>query len=335
MNTKDEIVDAIEGQYKGDLPPPVLFTQTGTLGQMQHCGASWPEAHYDVGKMVELALQPSEMFGFATARVPYDVSAEAEAVGCYVNTGTRISQPTVTGSPWRKSMTFPSPSDLPSIDEFLSHERIRTIIESADRISSKREDLFVTSMCISSAGIASHIMGMENMIMFTITDPDSSIGLVDDIVPFSTAYARELSEVSDNVMVIASVLTGIMTPKFNGLTAKRDAKIVSAIKKSYSTVHNCGNTFENIEDLVAMSPDIMSLETSARPKDYLRVIGKRCRMLGCINPVQVLLPGTPDSVKDDALRSAELGFDLVGPECGVPPLTPNENLRALADYRIL
>lgn len=334
MNTKDEIVDAIEGQYRGDLPPPVLFTQTGTLGQMQHCGASWPDAHRDKDKMVRLALQPSEMFGFATARVPYDVSAEAEAIGCFVSSGTDISQPTVTGSPWRDSMTFPSLSDLPSIDEFLSHDRIRTVIESAETISSKREDLFVTSMCITSAGIASHIMGMENMIMLTMTDPDSSIKLVDDLVPFSTAYANELSKVSDNVMVIASVLTGIMTPEFNGLTAKRDAKIVSAIKDSYSMVHNCGNTFDNIEDLAAMRPDIMSLETSSRPQDYLRVIGKRCRMLGCINPVHVLLPGTPESVRAEALRSAELGFDLVGPECGVPPLTPDENLKALADYRI-
>ena len=334
MNTKDEIIDAIEGRFKGELPPPVLLTQTGTRGQMQHCGASWPDAHRDIDKMVRLALQPSEMFGFATARVPYDVSAEAEAIGCFVNAGTDKNQPTVTGSPWRDSMSFPSDSELPSVDEFLSHDRIRTVIGSADRIHSEREDLFVTSMCFSSAGIAAHMMGMENLIMSTMMDSEGAIGLVDRIVPYSIAYAKELSKVSDNVTVIASVLPGIMTPEFNRQTAKRDAKIVSAIKDSYSMVHNCGNTFESIEDLVAMSPDVLSLETSSRPEDYLRIVGKRCKMLGCISPVNVLLPGSPDAVRNEALRSAELRFDLVGPECGVPPLTPNENLKALANYRL-
>ena len=33
MNTKQEIIDAVEGTYDGELPPPVLFTQTGTLDQ--------------------------------------------------------------------------------------------------------------------------------------------------------------------------------------------------------------------------------------------------------------------------------------------------------------
>ena len=333
MNTKTEIINAIEGRFEGELPPPVLFTQTGTLDLMKRCGASWPEAHRDVDRMVTLALQPSEVFGFATARVPFDVSAEAEAIGCFVNEGTDVIQPTVTGSPWRGYMTVPSLDDIPSIDDFLSHGRIKTVIEAARRIT-ERKDLFVTSMCLSEAGIATHMMGMENMIMCSVSDEDAVKEMLDKILPYSIAYAEELSRVSDNVMVITSVLTGIMTPDFIRETAKRDRRIVASIQDSYSTVHNCGDTFDDIEELVAMSPDVISLETSSKPEQYLRKIGKRCRTLGCISPVNVLLPGTPESVKREALRSAELGFDLVGPECGVPPLTPDENLRALAQYRL-
>ena len=109
--------------------------------------------------------------------------------------------------------------------------------------------------------------------------------------------------------------------------------IVGAIKDCYSTVHNCGDTFEYVDDLVTMNPDVLSLETSSKPEVYLRKVGKRCRTLGCVNPITVLLPGSPESVKQEALRSAELGFSLVGPECGVPPLTPDANLMAIADYR--
>ena len=31
MNTKDEILDALEGRFRGDLPPPAILTQTGTV----------------------------------------------------------------------------------------------------------------------------------------------------------------------------------------------------------------------------------------------------------------------------------------------------------------
>ena len=334
MNTKAEIIDAIEGQYKGDLPPPVLLTQTGTREQMQICGAAWPDAHRNTEKMVKLALQPSELFGFATARVPYDVSAEAEAIGCEVSEGTDISQPVVTGSPWRGGIETAFDTPIPSVNEFLSADRIRTIIDAARILGEQKDELFVTSMCISSTGIATHMLGMENMIMATMIDMDSVAKLIDMVLPLSKAYASELSKVSDNVMLISDVLPGIMTPECIRYSSKNDKEIVSSIRDSYSTVHNCGNTFDEVDQIVSMSPDIISLEASSRPADYLRKIGKSCRTLGCINPVTVLLPGTPEAVRNEALRSAELGFDLVGPECGVPPLTPNANLKALADYRL-
>ena len=44
MNTRQEIEDAFDGQDRGELPPPAVFTQTGTVGQMEACGAFWPEA---------------------------------------------------------------------------------------------------------------------------------------------------------------------------------------------------------------------------------------------------------------------------------------------------
>ena len=87
------------------------------------------------------------------------------------------------------------------------------------------------------------------------------------------------------------------------------------------------------ESGISTLPDILSLETSANPEPYLRAVNGRCRMIGCVNPIRTLLQSPPEMVREQARQSAELGFDLVGPECGVPPLTSNTNLRALAEYR--
>ena len=334
MNTKDEIIDVIEGRFRGPLPPPVLLTQTGTTDLMDLCGAEWPDAHYDVDKMVRLALQPSERFGFATVRVPFDITQEAEALGAEVIVGTRESQPMVVASPWRDKGTVPPvPDDLISPEEMIESERLRVVIEAAERIHEVRGDLFGVSNCLCATGVAAHLLGMETLVIGTMFQSETVEAWIDKLVPYSSLYAKTLSEVSDCVSVITDIQADMLPPEINSLIAKKEKKVISSITNSFSMIHNCGNTLACVEDIVGMKPDILSLETSSDPEAYLKAICKRCVTLGCINPVQELMGGTPESVRAKALESAEMGFGLIGPECGVPPQTRNANIEALAHYR--
>ena len=334
MNTKSEIIDVLDGQFKGPLPPPVLLTQTGTLGMMKRSGVYWPEANFDTDKMVKLALQPHESFGLATARVPYDVVLQAEAVGCTIIPGTDRTQPSVSGSPWRDSsgMIPEFPKDIISIEEMLESPHLRNIIDAADRLH-KNEDLFVTSMCVCGGGIVMHMLGMENMIMGMMMDPETVRKYLLVMTNYSAAYAHELSKVSDNVCVITDMLSDIIPPDMISFTVPLNRKVFEAIDSSYSMIHNCGNTLNNVEDLVSLKSDIISLEMSSNPEAYMRKIGGRSKVLGCISALGTMLQGSPEEVRKKALWSAELGVDLVGPECGLPPLTPDENVAALSTYR--
>ena len=333
MNTKAEIIDVLDGCFKGELPPPVILTQTGTLGMMQKSGIYWPEANFDADKMVRLSLQPHESFGLATARVPYDVIMQAESVGCNIIPGTDTNQPSVVGSPWRDSMPIPDfPKDIISIEESLQNPHIRNIIEAADRLHSN-EDLFVTSMCVCGSGIVMHMLGMESMIMGMMMDPETLKGWITAMTGYSVAYANELSKVSDCVCVITDILAGIIPADFMPYSVANDKRVIQAIDSSYSMIHNCGNTLEYVDSLVAMGSDILSLEMSPRPKDYMKAIGGRCKVLGCISALGTMLQGSPEEVRKKAYESVELGVDLVGPECGLPPMTPNDNVMALSTYR--
>ncbi len=333
MNTKAEIIDVLEGRFEGPLPPPVIFTQTGTLGMMKRSGAYWPEANFDVDKMVKLSLQPHESFGLATARVPYDVVMQAEAVGCTIIPGTDRTQPAVSGSPWRNDGIVPEfPKDIISVEEMLESPHLRNIMEAADRLHGN-EDLFVTSMCVCGGGIVMHMLGMENMIMGMMMDPETVRRYLIAMADHSSAYAHELSKVSDNVCVITDVLSDIIPPEMISFSVKLDRKVIDSIDSSYSMIHNCGRTLDNVDDLVSMKSDILSLEMSSDPEGFMRRIGGRCKVLGCISALGTMLQGSPEEVRKKAYDSVELGVDLVGPECGLPPLTPDENVAALSRYR--
>jgi uroporphyrinogen-III decarboxylase len=57
-------------------------------------------------------------------------------------------------------------------------------------------------------------------------------------------------------------------------------------------------------------------------------------LLGNLNPVAVLLDGTPEMVTHEVSECHRLAGDrfIVGAGCEVPAATPDENLRALCEY---
>lgn len=334
MNTKDEIVDAFDG-VRHDLPPPAIFTQTGTVGQMEKCGAFWPDACMRKEPMVDLALQLSRMFGFAIARVPYCGTVEAERLGAKIKEGEIDRQPSVLGSPYSTDMDVAEvPDSLMDSDEFVAGGRCETVAEACEDISRNHPELFLTAGMQDPVSLAMQFLGTENMIIAFMMEPDLATRWVRMMVPYTCAYASRLSEVADNVLVVAEASTDILSPEmYSALSEPNLPKTVSAIRSSFSTVHSCGDTRSILEGLLSSGPDGLSVEASADPGWFLERVGGRCRMFGSVSPVGTLLSKEPSEVRDEARMYADLGFDAVTPECGVPPRTPDENLRALASYR--
>lgn len=336
MNNRQEIVDVFDGEPGDGCPPPAVFTQTGTVGQMDACGACWPEANFDVDAMVELSLEFSRKFGFATARVPYCLTVEASVLGGEVYEGRVDSQPSISWSPYRSDgITLPPiPSDLPEPDEFAASGRCAMVSEAVGRISRENPDLFVTAGMLDPVGLTGQLLGTEALIMGYLMEPDQVVAWCRAMEPYSRAYARRLSEDADNITVIASVSLDIFTPEIYHKMVQGPLKGLISDIRCFRTVHACGRTIDLVDDLVSLGADGLSLEASGDPRGFLDAVGGRCLMFGSVNPVRTLLEGSPADVRAEARRDAELGFDIVTPECGVPPRTPDDNLRALADYRI-
>ena len=333
MNLREEIIDAMDGHIH-DLPPPAIFTQTGTVEQMEACGRFWPEANFDIEGMTELALQPSNLMGFAIARIPYSITVEARALGCEINPGTKDAQPALISSPYRTGGDIAPVPDLKDISEFLSDDWIQSIVGSCKELG-KHEDLFVTAAMLGPMGLVNYLAGFEEVAMAMCMEPERIDEWITKVTPYQEAYASLLSENCDNVMIIEESDCNLLPPDFFGqFIGDHLPKVISKARMdSYCTIHSCGDTFSVADRLSALGEDCLSAEASSDREEYVKLAGKNCRLLGAINPVQTLLGGTPKDVIESARLSAEAGFDLIGPECGVPPQTRNENLLALSHYR--
>ncbi len=331
MNTRDEVIEALKGN-RGDTAPPAIFTQTGTVGQMDDCGASWPDANYDLDKMVRLALQPHQMFGFATAKVPFDITVESGRLGAEVFPGTKGSQPSIQGSPFISDDVPDVPSFM-SPEEFVSGGRCKLVADAADKIRRENADVFTISGCIDPFSISYLLTGVDNFLMGMLMDPEKCKAWIDAMTPMSVEFVRVLSENSDDVQIIAEASSEIIPPEsFDEFVAEPVKKMIAAAK-GFTTVHSCGETSEVLDSLADLGADGLSLETAYDPQGIYDRIAGRTRLLGGIPAVDLLLQGTPQNIINNAKMYSDIGYALITPECGVPPRTPNENMKALSHYR--
>lgn len=334
MNTRDEIIEALKGN-RGDTAPPAIFTQTGTVPQMDNCGCYWPEANFDAAKMAELSLQPSRMFGFATAKVPFCITVETERFGAELNPGEKSAQPSVAGSPFFSEVEVPDVPDLMSPDEFVSGGRCAVVCEAAAKVRKEHPELFTIAGCIDPFSVSYLLTGVDNFLMGLLMDPDRCDAWVSAVTPHLTEYVKVLSENADDVQIIAESSSEIMPPEnFEQFVAVPVRKMISAAK-GFTTIHSCGETSEVLEEVASLGEDGLSVESFDRAGEICERVSGKVRLIGGIPPVSMLMQGKPEDIVANAKKYSDLGYALIAPECGVPPMTPNANLQALAHYREL
>lgn len=332
MNTRDDIIDALEGR-RGDMAPPAVFTQTGTTAQMESSGAWWPEACRDPSSMARLSLEFSRRYGFATAKVPFCLTVEAEAFGCGTSHSSRDRQPSAEPLPIGDGSSIPPIPDLPSPSEFLQKGSTYSILEAARKVRTADEDLFLVTGTVDPFMTAYHMVGVETFVMGTLMEPESAFAWIDAVTPCLAEYSKALSEVSDDVQIVVLSASEIVLPSvLDRTTIGPASRIISGIG-CFSSVHSCGNTSDILPQLASMGETALSVESPQGPEEIVSAVGGKVRLIGGIPAVDTLLKGTPEEVISRARRYSDCGYDLITPECGIPPNTSSANLLALSGYR--
>ena len=200
MEPRERIIRAFS-DGDGERPPAAIFTQSATVSQMDRCGAAWPEANYRADLMARLALESSMSFGFPTVRVPFSITAEAQSLGCGIRDCGKSSQPMVVGSPYRDSGAVPDVPDMPSPEEFAASPLIRLAPEALRLAGRERPDLFSVSGVAGPVSVVGLLLGIENLVMGTMSDMPLIGRWISAVQPLITAEAKLCAEAADCVQV--------------------------------------------------------------------------------------------------------------------------------------
>jgi hypothetical protein len=188
-------------------------------------------------------------------------------------------------------------------------------------------------------------LGVEGAFMAMMTHPEKCREI---LIRYAEATARHVSEQIDagvDAINFSAPWTGqnfISLDMYENVIAPAQKVIADLCKKKNVSCycHTCGSIDDRLELIIDLG--FSGLECLDPPplgnvelKDAVRRIGDRAFIKGNIDPVNVLMNGTPAQVRENAIQCLEEGMKAKGfilsTACAIAPATPAENLDILCE----
>jgi uroporphyrinogen decarboxylase len=113
-----------------------------------------------------------------------------------------------------------------------------------------------------------------------------------------------------------------------------ERKVIQAWKEygAKTLLHICGDSSKVLDLYAQTGADIIEVDHKVDLALARSIVGDRACVIGNVDPVTVLLQGTPEQVRAASLACLEVGRGggyVLGSGCVVPRITPLENVRAM------
>lgn len=233
----------------------------------------------------------------------------------------------------------------------LTDGRMPVYLEAISNLAKRLGD----SVAIRSPGtgplsLASHLLGLENFLIelaLAHREPDGKrAGCLRKLLEITTEtlynFARAALDAGAHIVQAGDSLASIdvISPEMYERWAYPYEKIFFGEIKKYAAkyegmtlLHICGDTTKVLPLMADTGADILELDYKVRLKNASDLVGSCVCLMGNLDPIRVLLQGTPGIVLEEAGKCIEdagmsCGF-VLGTGCEVAVDTPLENMRAM------
>ena len=300
----------------------------GVNAGLQITGGSVRQAVSDAAAQTEAALAVQERYQTEVLLTAMDLSAEAEAFGCPV-VFSEEETPSIRGG----VATSPEQVARLSVPAVGSH-RTSVHLKVAENLAAANQGP-VLGGCIGPFSLAALLMGVNDALKATITEPDLVVSLLESATAFILEYLLAFRELGASGVIMAEPTAGLLSPnalgKFSSPYVKR---LVEAVQIADFTLiyHNCGARNVHLAKILEGEAGVYHFGKLMDMAAALRSAPPEVVLGGNIDPVAVFRYGTPEYVHE---KTSEL-LRLVGPYknffissgCDLPSGVPVENLDA-------
>jgi len=187
----------------------------------------------------------------------------------------------------------------------------------------------------SSAGL---LFGLETPMLLMYEDPGLLRDTMDFFVELQSRWAvAQIRAGADAIWLgDCNAFSGMLSPAhYKDFAAEPCRKVIQAIQQAGGIVflHNSEISIPHIELECQLKPDVVSVGPAADLKAFFDVArGKNC-ITGNVDPIEILMKGTPEQVEKEVERIMAIGMRCTGFMLNsgemVPRDVPVENMHAM------
>ncbi len=180
---------------------------------------------------------------------------------------------------------------------------------------------------------------MLRNINYLMTDVYDDPQLVHDLMRFSMEMELEFGlaqiEAGARFIGVGDAIATLISPRhYEKFNFPYLAELITKLQKAGARIkyHACGNTKALLPLFRQLKADILNLDSLVDLAGVKQMMGDEVCIKGNLDPVRILLNGTPESITEAAHQCIEIGGRsggfILSPGCEVPRDTPLENLEA-------
>ncbi len=333
MTGRERLLTHLEGGPVDHLPLMPITMQFASF----QAGVSYGEYAADHRVLAQAQAFTADKFGFDYVSVISDPAREAADLGAaveyYDDQPPAIIEQRARLADKHELRRLVAPDPLGG---GRMHDRVKGVALLRQTVGNEKAvEGWVEGPCAEAADLR----GINTLMLDFFDDPVFVRDLFEFIIDMELRFGKAQLEAGADIIGIGDAAASLIGPKlYEEFVWPYERKLIDGLRAMGGRVrlHICGRTRKLLPGMARLHPDIMDL-------DYLTPLAEARHhsapgqvLLGNIDPVSVLLHGTPEQVREAVAACHQAAGDryIVGPGCEVVRETPEANMRVLEEYAL-
>jgi uroporphyrinogen decarboxylase len=298
MTPKEKITNTLNGKNVEHFPTSPLAAHYCA----QLAGYSIKEYTMNPKALAESVLAYYEIFKPDAVWVSADTWVTAEAMGAQVVFPDENQPMGGIGGPLIKSH---KDIDLIPPVNAKRQGRFPIMLEALSIVVDQIGDEVFVVGCFDQSpfSLACALMGMDNAMMATISDPDLLEGLLQKCTEYCIAYGVAMAEAGADMLSTGDSPAGLIGKEhYCKFALPAEQKVFSALKAktdAFLSLHICGHATFILDDMAMSGANVLEIDSLVNMEDACRIVPNDIALWGNLDPVGLLQNGTADEVREE------------------------------------
>jgi len=186
--------------------------------------------------------------------------------------------------------------------------------------------------------LASELMGLNQMMLAVVEEPDFVKHVMARCLEYTAAYALALAHAGADMLSGGDSPAGLLGPRlYRAIAQPFEKRLIERIKAETElpvSLHICGDAMPILTDMMEAGADVLEIDYPVPIDQAFKMVDAKVALWGNLDPVGLLAQGTPTTVYQKTIellhcvrRSGARRF-VLSSGCTLAVETPEENLDA-------